>query len=259
MSYAAVAGHNVPPTSQQPQPDPALLNRQSPTTDIVDETAKVNVAPPDFKRNPHTITSETSVAPQYSPTSTDSSEHSRKGKIKKQLHKAEEEGSHLWSRLERQLLRPGVAGGLIGIANVGLIASAGYAFYSKPHYRTDSKIISSAVGVALLILGSEGILAEAYGQTEQGRVEAQRAREEGDYLYRRTREIVLRPGILGGIVGAFNVAVLGTVGYFAYQSWDLPRWDRRMVSAVTVGLLGLSVGEGYLGEQYREKEYPKRK
>jgi hypothetical protein len=96
----------------------------------------------------------------------------------------------------------------------------------------------------LLLFGSEGYFAEAYSQTDQGRAEAQRAREEGAYLYKQAKQVVLRPGVLGGIVGVFNLAVLGTVGYFAYENWDLPRWDRRTVSAVTVGLLGLSLGEG---------------
>ena len=42
---------------------------------------------------------------------------------------------------------------------------------------------------------------------------------------------------------AVNLAVIGTVGYFSYKNWNQP-WDRRTVSAVTVGLLGLSGLEG---------------
>jgi len=260
MSYAAVASHNTEPIAQQPQPDPRLLNTERPSSHLVDDAAKVNIAPHDFKQHPHTVTSEADVIPQYpdSPSPRPGS-HSKRAKAKKQFEKAEEEGEYLWARLQEQLLRPGVAGGLIGIVNVGLIASAGYAFYSRPSYRSDSKIIGSTVAGALLLFGSEGYFAEAYSQTDQGRAEAQRAREEGAYLYKQAKQVVLRPGVLGGIVGVFNLAVLGTVGYFAYENWDLPRWDRRTVSAVTVGLLGLSLGEGYLGEQYKEKEYPKRK
>jgi len=36
---------------------------------------------------------------------------------------------------------------------------------------------------------------------------------------------------------------LGTVGYFSYKNWNQP-WDRRVISAVSVGLLGLSGLEG---------------
>lgn len=264
MSYAAVASHNTEPIEHQPRPDPALLNTARPAEHLVDDASKVNMAPHDFKQHPHTATSEADVIQQY-PDTASPAPHAKSNskrtnlKAKKHLENAEEESQYLWDRLSEQLLRPGVAGGLIGIVNVGLIASAGYAFYSRPSYRSDSKLIGSTVAGALLLLGSEGYFAEAYSQTEQGRVEAQRAREEGAYLYRQTKEIVLRPGVLGGIAGVFNLAVLGTVGYVAYSNWDLPRWDRRTVSAVTIGLLGLSVGEGYLGEQYKEKEYPKRK
>jgi len=263
MSYASVASHNTIPIDQQAQPDPSLLNTDRPRSHLVDDTSKVNMAPSDFKQHPHTVTSEADVIDQYPESNTapksSSNSHSKRVKAKKHLENAEEEGEYLWAKLREQLLRPGVAGGLIGIVNVGLIASAGYAFYSRPSYRSDTKIIGSTVAGALLLLGTEGYFAEGYANTDQGRLEAQRAREEGGYLYRQAKEVVLRPGVLGGIVGVFNLAVLGTVGYFAYENWDLPRWDRRTVSAVTVGLLGLSLGEGYLGEEYKEKEYPKRK
>ena len=42
-----------------------------------------------------------------------------------------------------------------------------------------------------------------------------------------------------------NAGILGTVGYFSYTNWDRPTWDRRIVSAVSVGLLTLWTGEGY--------------
>ena len=70
-----------------------------------------------------------------------------------------------------------------------------------------------------------------------------------------------------------NVAVLGTVSYFSYKNWNQP-WDRRVISAVTVGLLGLSGLEGSVsvpfqrrlshaffswgGKVYNDKELPKR-
>ena len=41
-----------------------------------------------------------------------------------------------------------------------------------------------------------------------------------------------------------NAGVLGAVGYYAYTEWDRPRWDKRIVSAVSVGLLTLWSGEG---------------
>ena len=45
---------------------------------------------------------------------------------------------------------------------------------------------------------------------------------------------------------AVNAGVLGAIGYYAYTEWDRPRWDKRIVSAVSVGLLTLWSGEGYV-------------
>lgn len=50
-----------------------------------------------------------------------------------------------------------------------------------------------------------------------------------------------------------NAVILGGIGYFSYKTWDRPSWDKRVVSAVTVGLLGLWSGEGYLAEQYKHQ------
>lgn len=85
--------------------------------------------------------------------------------------------------------------------NVGLIASVGRAFYTEPHLRKDAKAISATVAGALAILSAEGFAAAKYAQTPAGQAEAQRAKEEGSILYRHTREVVLRPGVLGGLVG----------------------------------------------------------
>ncbi len=41
-----------------------------------------------------------------------------------------------------------------------------------------------------------------------------------------------------------NVGILGTVGYFSYKNWNLPKWDRKTVSSVVVGLIALSAAEG---------------
>lgn len=41
-----------------------------------------------------------------------------------------------------------------------------------------------------------------------------------------------------------NSAILGALGYVAYSNWNKP-WDRRAVSAISVGLLTIWGGEGY--------------
>ena len=138
--------------------------------------------------------------------------------------------------------------------NVGILGYASYALYTSPELRRDTRVLTiGGVSLAALI-GAEGFAAERYAQTPRGKDERRRAKKEGAALYRHSREIVLRPGVLGGIVGLVNVGVLGGVGYAAYTNWDAPRWDRRVVSAVTIGLLGLWGGEGFLAEKYREQQ-----
>jgi len=77
---------------------------------------------------------------------------------------------------------------------------------------------------------------------------------------------------------AVNVGVLGTLGYLSYLHWDEPVWDRRYVAAFSAGLLAFFAGEGcvdlislllkeldlillhsLIAENYREREFPKRR
>lgn len=251
MSYASVAAHNAPPTSQQPQPDQALLTTEPPSADnIADDAAKVNIVASDFRQNPATITSESAVPPQGSPPALPQP-NSGKSKAKRYAHEAEQEGVYLWQVAKQYILRPGVAGGLVGLVNVGLISAAGYAYYTKPYLRRDTRVLASTAAAVFALLSGETYAAEKYRQTPRGQAEERKAKQEGAALYRAAKEHILRPGVLGGLLGVVNAGILGTVGYFAYTEWDRPRWDKRIVSAVSVGLLTLWSGEGYLAERYR--------
>lgn len=141
--------------------------------------------------------------------------------------------------------------------NVGVLGYASYALYTSPGLRRDTRVLTIGGVWLAALLGAEGFIAERYAQTPRGRDERARAEKEGAALYRQAREVVLRPGVLGGVVGLVNVGILGGVGYAAYTNWDAPRWDRRTVSAVTIGLLGLWGGEGFLAEKYREQQLRK--
>ena len=57
---------------------------------------------------------------------------------------------------------------------------------------------------------------------------------------------------------AVNLAVLGGIGTLAYQKWELPHWDRRIVSAVSVGLLTLFSGEGCVSSRLPILPYSRR-
>ena len=120
MSYAAVAAHNAPPPSEQPKPDPSLLTTEVPTANnVIDDTAKVNVASPDFKAHPATVTSETDIYVEVTDDEDDGgnvngSEKSKR-RVKKRLAEAEAEAADIWAVAKDKLLQPGVAGGLIGV------------------------------------------------------------------------------------------------------------------------------------------------
>jgi hypothetical protein len=75
-------------------------------------------------------------------------------------------------------------------------------FYTQPQWRNDYKIIGGSVAGVLLLFGAEGTMAESYLQTPEGQREKERAKQEGSALYRETKEIVLRPGVFGGLLGA---------------------------------------------------------
>ncbi|KAI0094650.1 hypothetical protein BDY19DRAFT_988466 [Irpex rosettiformis] len=268
MSYASVAAHNAPSSSDQPHPDPALLTTETPSHDsIADDAAKINIVAPDFKQNPATVTSTADIPAESAPVPisggvpdhTSPNEKSRgqnaADKAKYYAQELEDEGFYLWNLAKHWLLRPGVAGGLLGVVNVGLLGFASYSLYNKPNLRRDTKLLSSTAAAAFALLSAEGYAAEKYLKTPAGQEEQKRARKEGAAIYRVIKENLLRPGILGGLVGVLNTAILGTVGFYSYRHWDSRQWDRRIVSAVSVGLLTLWTGEGYLVERYRQTHH----
>lgn len=180
---------------------------------------------------------------------------------RKELDKAENAAAKYYEQAKEILLRPGTLGGLVGIANVGLISSLGYYAYSRRDIpgALEPRRVGAAVAGVLALFGAETVVAEQFATTPEGKQELERAKREGSHLYLRAKEIILRPGVAGGMLGALNLAVLGTVGYFAHQNWNKPTWDRRLVSGVTFGLISLSAAEGLAAETYRQKELPEQK
>ena len=127
--------------------------------------------------------------------------------------------------------------------NLGLIAAGGCLLYTEPHYGRDARALGAAAAGSLALIGAEGVLAEQYLQTPEGQADKRRALAEGSYLYKTGREHILRPGVLGGLVGVVNLGIIGALGYVAYDNWNKPHWDRRTVSAVSAGLIALWGGE----------------
>lgn len=136
------------------------------------------------------------------------------------------------------------------LVNVGLISWTGYQLYTDPFLRRDTSFLATAGISALVLFGIEGYAVDKYAQTPGGEQNRRRAKQEGSAIYRKTREVVLRPGVMGGLIGLANVGILSTVGYYAYINWDRPTWDRGTVAAVSAGLLVLAGGEGFVYEPY---------
>jgi Tfp pilus assembly protein PilV len=56
-----------------------------------------------------------------------------------------------------------------------------------------------------------------------------------------------------------NIALIGGLGIFAYTNRENARsWDKRIVSAVTVGVLGLLGGQSYLAAQKAREQQGKK-
>jgi len=179
-------------------------------------------------------------------------------KAKAEINEAESAIGPYWEKTKDVVLRPGSLGGLMGVVNVGLLGTMGYFAYINRDRPWDRRIVGGAVAGTLALFSAEGYVADSYLDTPEGRQEAERAKQEGSRIWLRTKDVVLRPGVFGGLAGTLNLAVLGALGYVSYQNWDRP-WDRRTVSAVSVGLLALSGLEGWAGKEYKEKELPKRR
>lgn len=56
-------------------------------------------------------------------------------------------------------------------------------------------------------------VADSYLQTDEGQAEAQRAKREGSKLYLQAKEVVLRPGVAGGLAGAGTHETLVLTAY----------------------------------------------
>jgi hypothetical protein len=148
--------------------------------------------------------------------------------------------------------------------NLGVFSSIGYTLYAHPHARTNPRFLGlSGLGVFAL-LSAEGLTAERYLGSPKGH-QAQQVRplspipltigrlrlrlhpvpQEVVTLKRKTKEVILRPGVFGSLLGTVNLAVLATLSWFAYDRWnDTSVWTRRNLSIASVGMLGWFGGQG---------------
>jgi len=213
-----------------------------------DFSSKANMFPGRGDENSRTFTPE---ANGFSDEGKEKPLTSRNRNRNRRLREAKAEGAYLWETMTGYLLRPEMMGGCVGLVNLGLLAGLGRAFYAKPHLRKDTAFILQTAAAAVGLLFVEGYAAERHRQTPR-RSEEDRREKKGVLVYEKVREVVFRPGVLGGLMGLLNASVIGTLGYLAFTNWDRPHWSRRHLSSITVGLIALVSGEGWLAEQYRK-------
>ncbi|KAL1410021.1 hypothetical protein Q8F55_004023 [Vanrija albida] len=239
MSYAEVAKDNIP-AGEIPQPNQDLRDGVAPTGEKTWEQEKADI--------------KKSAKDGLDKAEKKGREFEKKARA--EFDRAETALEAYWNKAKEVILRPSTLGGLVGVVNVGLIGSLGYWAYLNKDRPWDRRQVGAAVAGTLALFGVEGYVAESYLETPEGRAEAERAKKEGSKAYLHAKEVILRPNVAGGLAGVFNLAVLGAVGYFAHKHWN-EVWDRKVVGAVTAGLLVLTGIEGALGKEYVDKELPK--
>lgn len=113
MSYASVAAHNAPPPEEQPRPDQSLLNTTPPHHSLIIDDSKVALVPPEFKEQMQSPTppavNHDRTANQNGGIFPSANSHRRKSTP----------DNPSWLDLANHyLIRPGVAGGLIGLGTL---------------------------------------------------------------------------------------------------------------------------------------------
>jgi gas vesicle protein len=129
------------------------------------------------------------------------------------LERAETVAEKYLSQAMDIILRPGTLGGLMGVANVGLLGTLGYYAYTRRNIPWNRNYVAAAAASTLSLFATEGVVAERYSTTPEGKAELLRAKQEGSRAYIQAKEIVLRPQVAGGALGVLNVAVLGVREY----------------------------------------------
>ena len=82
-----------------------------------------------------------------------------------------------------------------------------------------------------------------------------KAKEAGAQIQEGWAHLSSDPKAWGSLLGAVNIALLGGLGYFVYtERNNAQNWDRRVVSATTVGVLGLLGGQGYFAAETARKQ-----
>ena len=98
-----------------PTPDTLGVNRPA-VSGVADDAAKVNIVPSDFKEHPATLTSiKEPLVVDDEPEDDGTGNEKRKRRAKRRVHELEDEAEGVWDYVKDLVLRPGVAGGILGV------------------------------------------------------------------------------------------------------------------------------------------------
>jgi hypothetical protein len=117
MSFANVVSSSGLPPSQQPRPDPGLLEGGGPSdASLPDSSGKVNVVPTNFKSHPQTTSSVADVPREKGGiVGSGGPANFSTGRNKSRSGAKQEEDESFLEMAKQYFLRPGFAGGLIGL------------------------------------------------------------------------------------------------------------------------------------------------
>ncbi|PWN48249.1 hypothetical protein IE53DRAFT_319775 [Violaceomyces palustris] len=223
MSYASVAAKNAPPESQQPHPDPNLLEGRQPHDDVNQgapdvNSSKVNVVPAGtdlehIKTESAEAYEEAQIKIKQQALAINEEKEKAEKKVKDSIHSAEE-------KFEQ------------GLDQAEEFAKGASAKLDK----------ATKDGRERLEKGVDELRKKG---KEEGKKIRKAAREAEKNIESYWKTFSSDPKYWGPALGAINAALLGGLGLFAYiHKEQVKTWDKRLISAVSVGVLGLLGGQG---------------
>ncbi|BGP25885.1 proteophosphoglycan ppg1 [Rhodotorula toruloides] len=259
MSYASVLAKNAPPEERQVHPDPNLLTRPediestrpispgAPADDLVAD--KVHIVDRDEIEK-----LREAVAHADEPTST-TDDHFAEA----QQHQAERDQARLKAQAQAELKRT-----TDKVEAVGKEAEEkGKELYDeakskgkKLEKEAEDTFQQGKKEVGKAWEQGKKDAKEFAGKVErEGKKDAEKLKRKASEVEREGRALAKKyPNAATGLVGLTNALLIAIPTYFAVKHWHQPRWDRRVVSLVTVGLGSIFAAEGALGWFEYDKE-----
>ncbi|KAJ9475712.1 hypothetical protein PHBOTO_005772 [Pseudozyma hubeiensis] len=262
MSYASIAAENAPPKSQQPKPDPGYLEGQTASDDV-------NTAAPDVNSGKvNVVPSDTDL--EHLKTESQEAYDEAVAKAREQRKQLEADAKKASDSAQKTANDAQKAGkdAAEDAKKAGKDAADKAEKFGKDASAEADKFAKNARAEA------EKASQKAGEYYEKGRKELskdaevlRKKGEEGAKAFKKKageaekelesfwQSFSSDPKQWGPTLAAVNVALLGGLGIYAYTHKEqVQRTDRRLISAITVGVLGLIGGQGYWANETAKKQ-----